>query len=366
MKVQYKQLNIAENKISGLEQRISYREEISILGYREDISNIQETNKKLEQDKKQYTSEIKDLEVKYEKLEKEIDIINEKLGELLKQRDEINDRMIDIGTKKEVKEKDIEAVAEQIESFKARRRELEPQFENAKAELEKTGVEVEKLEPVTISVEEINAKISRLDKRMDDLGAVNMRALTDYENKLARQTEIKTQIETLTNERIQILSRMSGYEQLKKESFLTAYNAINTNFKDIFHKLSEGEGSLVLENEEDPLSGGLTIEAQIRDKSKQRLSGLSGGEKSLTALAFFLSIQRYLPAPFYAFDEVDMHLDPINIEKLTQMIQYQAKDKDTQFIVVSLRKPMFESSDRMIGVTQKNKGVTQVTGIPVA
>ena len=56
----------------------------------------------------------------------------------------------------------------------------------------------------------------------------------------------------------------------------------------------------------------------------------------------------------------------IDEEKLTQMIQYQAKEKDTQFIVVSLRKPMFESSDRMIGVTQKNKGVTQVTGIPVA
>lgn len=361
-----KAISNLENDIKVFEQQISFGEEVVIKTAKEEISNILENNKNYEQEKEKFKAEIKELEVKKSNLDDQIKEINEKLGELIKQRNDINSRMIDIETKKHLKESDIEQVAEQIESFKARRRELEPQFENAKAELEKTGVEVDKLEPVTMSIEEINAKISRLDKRMDDLGAVNMRALTDYDSKLARQTEIKTQIETLTKERVDILSKMSGYEQLKKESFLTAYNAINTNFKDIFHKLSEGEGSLVLENEEDPLSGGLTIEAQIRDKSKQRLSGLSGGEKSLTALAFFLSIQRYLPAPFYAFDEVDMHLDPINIEKLTQMIQYQAKDKDTQFIVVSLRKPMFESSDRMIGVTQKNKGVTQVTGIPVA
>ena len=88
---------------------------------------------------------------------------------------------------------------------------------------------------------------------------------------------------------------------------------------------------------------------------------MSGGEKSLTALAFVFSIQRYMPAPFYAFDEVDMHLDGINVEKLAEMIKFQAES--TQFIVVSLRKPMIESANRTIGVTQKEKGVTRVTGV---
>ena len=105
----------------------------------------------------------------------------------------------------------------------------------------------------------------------------------------------------------------------------------------------------------------MTIQAQLRDKQKQKLGALSGGEKSLTALAFVFAIQKYLPAPFYALDEVDANLDGINVEKLADIIQEQAKN--TQFIVVSHRKPMIESANRTIGVTQKERGKTKVTGV---
>ena len=148
---------------------------------------------------------------------------------------------------------------------------------------------------------------------------------------------------------------------LKKETFLKTYNALNENFKDIFHRLSEGEGTLILENEEKPFEGGLDIEAQPRDKKKQRLAGMSGGEKALTALAFVFAIQKYMPAPFYAFDEVDASLDGINVEKLAHIVQSQSDS--TQFIVVSHRKPMIEAAHRTIGVTQKEKGISKVTGV---
>lgn len=327
----------------------------------EEIVNIKKNNEALEKDKITYTKEIEELKVQLEKLEEQIAEITEKLGELLKQRDEINNELLEIEKQKHLQASDLERISEQIESFKARRRELEPQLDSAREDLENAGVEVSKLEPVAISIEEITSKIQRLEKRMEDLGLVNMRALTAYEEVLARQSELKTQIETLSKERKQILDRMQGYEQLKKETFMKTYNHINENFKEVFHRLSDGEGTLVLENEEDPLSGGLTIEAQPRDKKKQRLEGMSGGEKSLTALAFVFAIQRHMPAPFYAFDEVDMHLDGINVEKLSDMIKYQAQD--TQFIVVSLRKPMIEAANRTIGVTQKEKGITRVTGV---
>ena len=231
----------------------------------------------------------------------------------------------------------------------------------AREELEKSGVEINKLEPVNISIDEITSKIQRLEKRMEELGDVNMKALVAYEEVLARQEELKSQIETLSKERKEILERMQGYEQLKKETFMKTFNNINENFKEVFHRLSEGEGELKLENPEDPLSGGMTIEAQPRDKKLQRLESMSGGEKSLTALAFVFAIQRYMPAPFYAFDEVDASLDTMNVERIAQMVQNQAKD--TQFIVVSHRKPMIESANRTIGVTQKEKGITRVTGI---
>lgn len=353
-------LTNANNDLAEFGREIAFFQNL-IETREEEIVNIAKNNVALEKDKIVYAKEVEELKVSLEKLEEQIAEITEKLGELLKQRDDINNELMELEKQKHVHASDLERIAEQIESFKARRRELEPQLDSARTDLENAGVEVNKLEPVTISIEEITSKIARLEKRMEELGLVNMRAITAYDEVLARQQELKIQIETLTVERKQIQERMLGYEQLKKETFMKTYNSINENFKDVFHRLSDGEGTLVLENEEDPLAGGLTIEAQPRDKKKQRLEGMSGGEKSLTALAFVFSIQRHMPAPFYAFDEVDMHLDGINVEKLSQMIKYQAQD--TQFIVVSLRKPMIESANRTIGVTQKEKGITRVTGV---
>jgi chromosome segregation protein len=88
---------------------------------------------------------------------------------------------------------------------------------------------------------------------------------------------------------------------------------------------------------------------------------MSGGEKSLTALSFIFALQRYRPSPFYAFDEVDMFLDGANVERLARMIKKQAGQ--AQFIVVSLRRPMIESAERTIGVTQARGAYTQVLGI---
>ena len=260
-----------------------------------------------------------------------------------------------------LKLKELENIAEQIESFKARRREIEPQLEDAKKDLEEAGVEISKLEPVTMSIEELNNKIQRLSRRMDELGAVNMRAIEDFDAVSEREKELKDKISTLTHERQEIINRMNGYEQLKKEAFMTTYDNINSNFKELYHKLSGGEGSLILENQANPFAGGLDIEAKPGDKPKVKLKGLSGGEKSVAALALVFAIQKYMPAPFYALDEVDSALDPLNIDKLASMINTQAQE--IQFVVVSHRKPMIEVSDRSIGVTQKEKGKSLVSGV---
>ena len=106
---------------------------------------------------------------------------------------------------------------------------------------------------------------------------------------------------------------------------------------------------------------GIDIIAEPPGKKLQSITLLSGGEKALTALSFVFAIQRYMPAPFYAFDEVDASLDGINVEKLANIVQTQAES--TQFIVVSHRKPMIESANRTIGVTQKEKGISKVTGV---
>ena len=350
----------ANNEIDGLRNMIEFYK-TTIKTHNETISGALEANRELALDKAKFAEEIKGLNSELEVLEVQIKEITDKLQELLTKRDEINSSLVDLETKKNLQLKEIENIAEQIESFKSRRRELEPQFEETRKALAEAGVNTDELTPIEMSIDEITNKIQRLQKRMDELGAVNMKALEDYEAVSARQAELQGQIDTLSKEREQILERMKGYEDLKKETFLKTYNALNENFKDIFHKLSDGEGTLVLENEEKPFEGGLDIEAQPRDKKKQRLAGMSGGEKALTALAFVFSIQKYMPAPFYAFDEVDASLDGINVEKLAHIVQSQTET--TQFIVVSHRKPMIEAAHRTIGVTQKEKGISKVTGV---
>jgi len=349
------------NEINGYNSTIKFNEQL-ILSKEEDIKNTLKNNDSLEQDKETCKTEIVQLEDQLNTLSDKIAVIDEKIGELVKQKEEIHTSLIDLQTNSAVKASEIDRINEQIESFKLRRKELEPQLKEASEVLENSGIEIGKLEPVQISIDELNAKIQRLDKRMQELGDVNMRAIVSYEEKAARKEELDTQIKTLSTERQSILDKMNGFEQQKKEAFMTTFTAINENFKDIYHQLSEGEGRLILENEKDPLSAGMTIEAKPRDKTtNNKLGALSGGEKALTALALVFSIQKYLPAPFYALDEVDASLDTMNVERIAEMVRKQSSD--TQFLVVSHRRPMIEAANRTIGVTQKEKGKTKVTGV---
>lgn len=351
------------NEIKGFDMEIDFHKE-SIKNQEERIVKLNADNATLVEDKEKYAVDIEGVNTQIAELDTKIKEIGEKLGELQAERDKLQSSVIELEKNKNVIEAQIERVGEQIEAYKVRRKELEPELEQIREELQEAGVNLATLKPLEISTEEVMKKINRLERRMEDMGAVNMRAITAYDEVQERQAELKDRLNTLNSEKEQINERMLGYEDLKKKAFLETFNNVNENFKDIFARLSDGEGQLILENPEDPLSAGMTIEARPRDKKMQRLESMSGGEKSLTALAFVFSVQRYMPAPFYAFDEVDMHLDGINVEKLAEMVKHQAQH--TQFVVVSLRKPMIEAANRTIGVTQKQKGVTKVTGVKLS
>lgn len=351
------------NEIKSFNLEIDFHNE-SIKNQEERILKSNSDNTKLVEDKEKFAKEITEIQVQIDELDVKIKEIGEKLGELQQKRDELQKAVLESEKNKSALEVKIERTREQLEAYKTRRKELEPELVAIREELTATGYDLSMLKPLDISIEEVMKKIASLDRRMEDLGAVNMRAIQDYDEVQSRKTDLEERLQTLDNERKQINDRMLGYEDLKKKAFLETFNNINENFRDIFAQLSDGEGQLILENPENPLAGGLTIEARPRDKKMQRLESMSGGEKSLTALAFVFSIQRYMPAPFYAFDEVDMHLDGINVEKLSDMIRKHSSH--TQFIVVSLRKPMIESANRTIGVTQKEKGITKVTGVKLS
>ena len=355
-----KKTNI-QTEIKDIEREIEFNKHTVIKTNEQKIESLLKDNENLKADIEKREVEIKGLENDVEKLNIEIEKLGDVLAELQKQRDNINHELLNLSKQKGTYENNLERINEQLEALKTRRKELDPIMEEVRTQLIEAGIDISKLEPTEISIDELTAKINKLEKRMQELEPVNMRAIETYDRCLKRKEEFDEKINTLSQERKEILSKMTGYEELKKKTFLETYENINKNFKEIYATLSDGTGSLILDNYDSPFEGGLTLEAQPRDKKKTRLEALSGGEKALAALAFVFAIQKNSPAPFYAFDEVDSALDPINVEKLAKMVTEQSKN--TQFIVVSHKPPMVESSNRTIGVTQKEKGVTKVTGV---
>ncbi len=203
--------------------------------------------------------------------------------------------------------------------------------------------------------------IRSLQRRLQSMEPVNMMALEEYDRTQERLQELTDKLSTLEEERTELLLRIENFTTLRVRAFREAYDVVDENFQEIFATLSDGDGRLQLEDQQDPFNGGLNLIAHPKGKQVLRLASMSGGEKSLTALSFIFALQRYRPSPFYAFDEVDMFLDGANVEKLARMIKHQATF--AQFIVVSLRRPMIESAQRTIGVTQARGAHTQVLGI---
>jgi len=207
----------------------------------------------------------------------------------------------------------------------------------------------------------VKGQITKLENQMAELEPVNMLAIDEYDRVESELDDITAKRETLAEEAGGIRDRIDAFEARKRETFMEAFEGINEEFRDIFARLSDGSGELVLEEPEDPFEGGMTMKAQPGDKPVQRLDAMSGGEKSLTALAFIFAVQRYNPAPFYALDEVDAFLDAANAEMVGEMVDDLAGD--AQFIVVSHRSALLERSERAIGVTMLDSNVSAVTGI---
>jgi chromosome segregation protein len=212
-------------------------------------------------------------------------------------------------------------------------------------------------------LQELQKEVRSLQKRIEAMEPVNMLALEEYDRTQARLEELSQKLATLEGERTEILLRIENFTTLRLRAFKEAFDAVNENFQIIFAELSDGDGYLQLDDPEDPFSSGLSLVAHPKGKPVQRLASMSGGEKSLTALSFIFSLQRYRPSPFYAFDEVDMFLDGANVERLAKIIKQQADV--AQFIVVSHKTPMLKLAERVIGVTQARGAYTQVIGLQI-
>ena len=331
-------------------------------GLTEQLDILQKELAGLLAEKPQHEASLQLLVASIQELEKKSNEISAELMQLHETKDKIQKEITQVEIKKTKITEQLSYLDEERQKFRLQLHELSIQLAAARAELEHILAENPDFKtPSAQTIEQLKHQIDKLDRRMRALEPVNMKALEEYNQTRARQEELTDYLETLSSERDEINQRISGYAQLKKETFMEAFEAININFQDIFAELSHGHGKLELENPEDPFAGGLVIRAQPRDKKMQRIEALSGGEKSLTALSFVFAFQRYAPAPFYAFDEVDMMLDGANADRLARMVKRQSEE--AQFVVVSLRRPMIENADHAIGVSLRHDGFSKVVGI---
>lgn len=286
--------------------------------------------------------------------------IEEKLGTEKQRRDEAESLMRDLYLAKQQLEWQLQKQEESQQERRQQLSELQAQLAAQKAELPEPLPEV----PDGVKLVQLEKDVRSLQKELQALEPVNMLALEEYQQTKARLEELTQKLATLEAERTELLLRIENFTTLRQRSFFEAFNAVNENFQTIFAELSQGDGFLQLDNSEEPFNSGLQLVAHPKGKPVQRLASMSGGEKSLTALSFIFALQRYRPSPFYAFDEVDMFLDGANVDRLAKMIERQSRQ--AQFIVVSLRRPMMESSEHTIGVTQARGAFTQVLGIKMA
>jgi chromosome segregation protein len=302
-----------------------------------------------------------DIAEKEEVLEAKRRKVLELEDELTELKDEREDRREELKAAREARDEQqqqVDAVSSKVESLEADREDLEWEVESLEAEVGAYDAEdVPEHDVVVEMVECFEADMAAMEP-------VNQLAIDEYDEVKDALEELLEGKATLVEERDGITERIESYEAQKKATFMDAYDDINAQFTDIFERLSNGTGTLHLEDEDDPFEGGLTMKAQPGDKPIQRLDAMSGGEKSLTALAFIFAIQRHNPAPFYALDEVDAFLDAANAERVGQMVDELAGD--AQFVVVSHRSAMLDRSERAIGVTMQDDNVSAVTGIDLA
>jgi chromosome segregation protein len=281
------------------------------------------------------------------------------LGTEREQRDRVDRQLRDLQTRQQQTEWQRDKVQETQTTRRTELATLQAQVAEQAADLPDPLPEIP--ETATRDIGELQHELRSLQKRLQAMEPVNMLALEEYDRTQTRLEELTEKLTTLQEERTELLLRIENFTTLRQQAFKEAYDAVDINFQSIFATLSDGDGRLQLEDPNDPFNGGLNLIAHPKGKPVQRLASMSGGEKSLTALSFIFALQRYRPSPFYAFDEVDMFLDGANVERLARMIKQQAQQ--AQFIVVSLRRPMIESAQRTIGVTQARGAYTQVIGI---
>ncbi|CAB4730108.1 unannotated protein [freshwater metagenome] len=204
-------------------------------------------------------------------------------------------------------------------------------------------------------------RLKEAEKGLALLGRVNPLALEEFTAMEERHTFLSEQLDDLRRSRDDLMDIVKEVDGRVEQVFTEAYRDIEREFTGVFARLFPGgEGRLILTDPSDMLNTGVDVEARPPGKKVKRLSLLSGGERSLTAVAFLVALFKARPSPFYVLDEVEAALDDVNLGRLIDIIEELRSS--SQLIVITHQKRTMEIADALYGVSMRGDGVTQVIG----
>jgi chromosome segregation protein len=209
-----------------------------------------------------------------------------------------------------------------------------------------------------VNWEHVKGQINELRGRIERLGNVNLDAIEEQASLEERHTFLADQVQDLNESKTQLQQLINRLNKQSREKFVDTFEQIRANFQQIFRKLfGGGKADIVLEEADDVLEAGIEVIAKPPGKETRSISLLSGGEKSMTALALLFSVFRSKPSPFCFLDEVDAALDEANTERFTMLLrEFQ---KESQFIIITHTKRTMSIADVLFGVTMQMQGVSK-------
>ncbi|WP_215492991.1 hypothetical protein [Fenollaria sporofastidiosus] len=338
----------------------------------EDIALSEEYIAKSQDIKAALASDFKELSQNKEALESE----NTSIMDFLKKNEELEQVYIDKINEKQMKRKvlskifelqnEIKACQENIISIKDEINKNEVLL--ARNEVMKDNIKEKLSNDYFINIETIDKEslvkastkdLRELQEKIDVLGEVSLSSIKEYEDTLTRLEFLRKQFDDMQESKEDLLNIIDDIDETIKIKFKDNFNIIQGYFSEIFQNLfGGGEAKIYISDENDILNSGIEIEARPPGKSMQSLSLLSGGEKTLTAIALLFAVLKSKPSPFCILDEIDAALDDANISKYTAYLD-RIKE-ETQFILITHRKVTMEISDAIYGITMKEKGISSI------
>lgn len=214
------------------------------------------------------------------------------------------------------------------------------------------------LEPTAKEVDEAEKSMQMMQFELERIGAVNQLASIHYGEQISRYRELSLRLNELEKEKQAIVHFMDEVDSKKRRVFMNAFEKINSNLQEYFSKLTGGGTTLLqLENADDPFHGGIDMIVQFPNKPSIIVSGASGGERSVAAVAFIFALKDFTPSSFYILDEIDAHLDAYHVSKLADVLLEESGK--IQFIVITLKPEMVNKAQKVYGVYERN-GVSSV------